>query len=455
MLAQVGAGFSGETIGHDAERGKPDGTALLFEPRTVTLHATMSEPVTPPPTRRWIRSPLPVIALFVVLGAFLSQPLLRDASTRLPAPGVELVRPWLYVALAPLSNIFDNWSLLDLPQHIALLATVLVGVVAFRIRAMRSGTSAKREMAAAAAVIGGIALFVVTGALLPRPMARLMVADSSIVRVDFHSHTSASHDGRWGFNVEANRRWHRNGGFDVAYITDHATFAAAEEGEKANPPRATDGTTLLSGLEVRSMAEHLNYLGMHAIDTVLLHERERLPRGTAMRSTGRPPLVLQTIPIHEYAQVIHLRDDSVARLDAIEINDAAPKGLAQLERDRAHILALSDSLRLTRVAGSDNHGWGRTAVAWTLIQIPGWRALAPDSLGSAIERTVRDAPQFVRVVERFSPAHGDSPLQLAMTAPLLLWRMFATLTLGERISWIAWLAVLGFAARRREVQAIR
>ena len=71
---------------------------------------------------------------------------------------------------------------------------------------------------------------------------------------------------------------------------------------------------------------------------------------------------------------------------AVEANDASPRGLRQSKRDRAQILALADSLDLALVAGSNNHGWGRTAAAWTLIRIPGWQRMSPASLETAIER---------------------------------------------------------------------
>ncbi|NIQ58279.1 MAG: hypothetical protein GWN71_34530, partial [Gammaproteobacteria bacterium] len=54
-------------------------------------------------------------------------------------------------------------------------------------------------------------------------------------------------------------------------------------------------------------------------------------------------------------------------------------------RDRALILAMVDSLDLAPVAATNNHGWGRTAAAWTLMRIPGWEELTPDELSTAIE----------------------------------------------------------------------
>src|SRR5205814_10341130 len=76
-----------------------------------------------------------------------------------------------------------------------------------------------------------------------------------------HSHTSASHDGRPGWSVEDNRAWHRDGGYDVAFITDHWTVAAAEQGVARNSYPAGDAVTLLQGIEVSWTGEHVNILG--------------------------------------------------------------------------------------------------------------------------------------------------------------------------------------------------
>ena len=95
------------------------------------------------------------------------------------------------------------------------------------------------------------ALFVVYAAvaLLPRPMAQLVTTDETVLVIDFHSHTKYSHDGRSGWTEDDVRDWHRGAGYNVAYITDHATYEGAERGVAANPGLAGEGTVLLQGLE--------------------------------------------------------------------------------------------------------------------------------------------------------------------------------------------------------------
>jgi hypothetical protein len=112
---------------------------------------------------------------------------------------------------------------------------------------------------------------------------------------------------------------------------------------------------------------------------------------------------------------------------------------------------LADSLNLTLVAGSNNHGWGRTAPGWTLFRIAGWRGASPDELAGAIEATIRQAGRRAsRVVER-RIAETEGAL-LALTVPLVTWRMLTTLSTDQRVMWLVWawvLALLWWVLRRR------
>ena len=109
-----------------------------------------------------------------------------------------------------------------------------------------------------AAIAGAVFVTYAAGAMLPRPMAQLVTSDPNILLADFHSHTKYSHDGRSGWTEDDVREWHRAAGFDVAYITDHATFEGAERGVASNAGQAGQGTMLLQGLEAFYRGEHVN-----------------------------------------------------------------------------------------------------------------------------------------------------------------------------------------------------
>jgi len=290
-----------------------------------------------------------------------------------------------------------------------------------------------------------------------RPMAALNLKDADLVAVDFHSHTSASHDGRAGFDAERNREWHRSAGFDAAYVTDHRTFDGALSAAERNPSVAGDGVTLLPGIELRDADEHPILLGADPA-------RTRIPsanlEGVRVETDGGPvpPILLFTIP----GNVLRLPPSEYTRpirLAAIEVSDGGPRGMAQTARDRKEILALADRLHLAPVAGSDNHGWGRAAPAWSVLRIPGWRSMTPASLDVAIRRTLLSRlPGTVDVIARRTVGPPSGRIEAAVGGVAVGLLMLRTMNLRERLSWILWswaIALLSLVRARRTRRALR
>lgn len=385
---------------------------------------------------------------------------MQYASTHTPVPEVHLVLSAGYVILAPICDVFDTLSLMSVPQHLAIIASLIVLYAAWRAwRGVRRGTRVWRE--AVAALFGLVGLFALYAAalLVPRPMAALAVEtplNEAVLVADFHSHTSFSHDGAPWFSPEANRRWHHDAGYDVAYITDHRTVQGAEAGIAANPAEAGEGTMLLQGLEAVWHGAHVNILGA-----------QRMYRGitdSALRDVDDTALALASmVPNHEPVVVFtfpgSLQDlhpasgPGTAGARAIEIVDGSPRGLGETRRLRGRINAIADSLHLAIVSGTDNHGWGYTAPAWTVLQLPGWRGMSSDSLAASIDDVIRTRGyQASRVVERRVADTGGSPWRLAATLPLVAARMLTTLSENERVSWLIWIwipVLLPMAWRRR------
>ncbi len=101
----------------------------------------------------------------------------------------------------------------------------------------------------------------VAAAYLPRPMAYLASTDPDVLRIDFHSHTQSSNDARRDYSVERNRAWHHAGGYDVAYVTDHRTFAGSDRALASDPQTGKNGVMLLRGIEASWKGEHVGVLG--------------------------------------------------------------------------------------------------------------------------------------------------------------------------------------------------
>jgi hypothetical protein len=403
--------------------------------------------------------PLAVIAL-VGFGAWAPREPLRDAVTLAAINGVALRLPSSFIVLAPVLGPMDVLTVLPLSQQLAFVVTVVVLFAAWRLLRRRERHGPWRR---AAIEIGAATVFVAVGlsycaavVLLKRPSAALRVEDAEVVVVDFHSHTDRSHDGRTGFGAEQNRAWHAATGFDVAYVTDHFTWQ-----EHANPETAAEGTVLLSGAEVRLAGRHVNALGdstryVHLLDNT----RRKLRRehlGTIASAASPTLVVALPIPFEMIDRVVQAGHGTVV---ALELHDGDPRGIEQLRRQHDSLLALAARLGLACVSGTNLHGWGRTASAWTLVRLPGWRALTPDQLNAALERGVRANQRgTIRVVERAVDYPGSSVATLALTLPLAVAYLFRTLQPLERVAWIAWLVggwvVLTYAGRIRGRAAAR
>ncbi len=396
-----------------------------------------------------------LITLLPLLTWPLAVPAVRDMVTRDAASGVRLTHSIAYLALSPVYDVMDAFTLLSVEQLVALVISLALLHLGCRVWRWRGGVRPRvwRELGLALLSLAGLLTFCAAGVLIPRPMAALALDEPDVVKVDVHSHTNASHDGRFDFDARDNMDWHRSAGFDVAYITDHKSFDGAEEAMRLNPRLAGEGLVTLSGLEFIDNHNHINALGATAADSAWIRDESRRQRlGWPARERGSA-VFIQTIP--ENLERIPIPDHSSERgLAGIELSDGAPRGIGQSQRDRALILRIADSLDLAVVAGSNNHGWGRTAVAWSLLRIPGWRAMTPAELGAAIEARIRtERRRAVQVIERRSPDAGGSRFGLAATLPAVAWNLLVTLSGAQRVSWIIWTwiltaAVLLPAARR-------
>jgi hypothetical protein len=400
----------------------------------------------------------------VLLAAGFPAEAVRDAITLGPVPEAHLELSAGYLVLAPLSNVLDTLTLLGARQHIVVLLTVIVVYASVRVwraaLARRRGEvtrtaqgRALRELGFAGLLLASIVVVYAAAALLPRPMAALVAQPDDVILIaDFHAHTRYSHDGRPGWDPGDVRAWHRAAGFDAAYISDHRTVQGAELGIADNPPVAGQGEMILQGLEVGWHGEHVNILGANrfykGVTTADLRDIDEQALALASLLPGREPVVIQTFP-GRLDSLSLANGPRTAGIRAIEVIDGAPRGLDQTRILRSRIVHLADSANIAMVVGSDNHGWGYAAPGWTLIIVPGWRGMKSDSLATSIEQSLRGGREATRVVERWIPGelNGGNPIELTLTLPIVVWSMFTTLSVDERVIWLVWTWALVLAWR--------
>jgi hypothetical protein len=382
------------------------------------------------------------ITIVVLVTSAVSVDAIRDAASFEGVGEARLGVSAGYLAIAPVSAMLDTLTLLAIPQHIAIVVTAILIYALIRWRRAQSRqTRIVTEVAWACAFLVSLLVVYAAAAIMPRPMAGLVVSDETVLAVDFHAHTKYSHDGRWDWTEEDVRDWHRSAGYDAAYITDHATFEGAERGIATNPPVAGDGEILLQGLEAFYKGEHVNVLsaGRHyrGLTNATLKDVDPEALGLASLIAQTAPLLIETIP-GNLDRVPASTPALPVGVQAIEIVDGSPRGLTQGRRDHNRILRIADSLDLALVTGSDNHGWGRVAPGWTMMRVEGWRGMPTDSLSSRIEHALRQGRRAAtRTVERrIAPA--TNPVEIVLSAPLVLWTMFTTLSADERVMWLMW-----------------
>jgi hypothetical protein len=374
-----------------------------------------------------------------VTAAFSLPPVVDLAQPHSPA-AASLKTPLLYDILAPVSNILDTLTLLSPVQY---WATFALCAVVFFAPGIARDLRRPRSFSLASTIISSLRFMggtvAVIGIMLVvwRPMASLSLQDPDLIAVDFHSHTSASHDGRSDFDAERNREWHQSSGFNAAYVTDHRTFDGALSAAERNPSLAGAGTTLLPGIELRDADQHPILLG---VDPVRMKITSPDWQEAAVEADGGPvpPILILTMP-GNIARVPIGEISGAIRLAGVEASDGAPRGMAQTERDRREILAFADKLHLALVAGSDNHGWGRAAPAWSVLRIPGWRGMTPGSLDIAIRRTIlARVPGTTEIIARRTAASPSGKVETALSGVAVGLSMLRTMNLRDRASWILW-----------------
>jgi len=364
------------------------------------------------------------LTTLLVLSALWPLPSLLDAVTGAPPGDADLTRPFLYLLMAPLTNLLDALTFLSLARAQALVATWMVALALWGL--LRPG-SWRLRMGRAALGIGTILFLVGATLALPRPVPRLVTADSSAVVLDYHAHTAASHDGRKRWTAADLADWHAAQGFQASYVTDHNLLFTQ---------RVEQPIRLLPGVEWSVYRQHV----------VALSPATAIDRDSFSRDT--PAMLRLFAELHRQGSLgiaslpeywDHHREDLdafvAAGVDGFEIVNCAPKGLAFPSQARRDILDLAGPNDLLVTGASDNHGWGKVTCVWNVTH-PGEQGFKANHV-------------FARPL---ALAQGDLPAwNAAVTQP---WLMLRGLSGSERVSWLTWIAVvtLYLAQPRRQGQ---
>jgi len=337
------------------------------------------------------RHPIAIALVFLLLvTAFHPLPPLVDAITG-SAPGdVDLDRPTMYVALAPLSNTLDALTFFSAAR--AAWAVVVWILVLAAWGALRAGTRRQRIVRALAGPLTLLVMGVAT-VFLPRPVPRLTTTDSGATIIDYHAHTQASHDGRPGWTLAKLAAWHERQGFEASYVTDHNIVY---DGSLPLPPTSIN---LLPGVEWSVYGQHVVAIG----------PVEALPRDSFGGSTQRMVRIFAAIERQGAISIASLpeywrnhRDDLgafvIAGVDGFEIVNCAPKALSFPAA-------------------------GQVTCVWNLSH--------PGAQGFHTNRVFARSLAMVQ---------GD---WLPWTAPVTQpWFMFRSLSWSERASWLTWVVVI-------------
>lgn len=401
--------------------------------------------------------------LFVAAARFFPLPALLDAATLRPAEGFHLALPAAHLALTPFAVLGDLAACSSLPQAASLLGFLLAlfgaaawAAAGYGAREWQDPVAGLRALAAWLFVVAALLAW---GVLFPRAPARIEAGDPDLMAVDFHSHTSYSHDGRGWFTPPANLRWHARAGFGAAFITDHNLVDGARLAREAWRSDA-DGAAPLVGEELSLHDAHVLLYGSPVrVDPEDYRGLEGLRRFLGESRGSLHGLAVPSLP--EYYEHHRGRLEDLADWGAagFEIVAASPRGLAVPDDFRLRVADLCRARNLFVTGGSDNHGYGSTSCVASFVRVPGWRAMDAARREAAVLSSLgRDGFSAVRVIARARSLTRPLPRggwALAVEAPRSLWDAARRFTTAQALICALWFwaaAAVCAAAANREIR---
>jgi hypothetical protein len=367
------------------------------------------------------RYPIACALVALVLVSSLSPlPPIVDAVSGEPPLDADLIRPMLYTVLAPISNVLDALTFFTVARAKAFLVTWMALLALGALWGLRRRLTRGPRLLVAALAALAVPLAGVAAVLLPRPVPRLITADSTVTVIDYHAHTAASHDGRHGWTLDDLARWHAAQGFEASYVTDHNIVF-----DRPPPAMAfADSFRLLPGVEWSVDGQHIVALGGVApIDRAKFGRDTPAALGLFAELHRQGAIGIPSLPEYWRNAWDDLDGFVTAGADGFEIASCAPKAMGFPPAARERVLALARAHDLLVVGATDNHGWGKVTCLWNLS--------SPGAHGYRANRVL---------VRPIALAQADwQPWTAAYTQP---WLMLEGLSWSERSSWITWILVI-------------
>lgn len=409
------------------------------------------------------------LTIALLLARIFGAPAIFDPTgSALPA-GVHLHFPVLNIVLAPLFDTWDGVSMLGMRQLRAFFLWSTAAIVVWRVGRRWLGGSVGqrvgtvrvllREAVIVAGAVVTLGLFGLVGLVWHRPMVSLAGVPRGWVVVDLHTHTNVSHDVQGtlmkGFDAEAARRWHRRGGFDAFFITDHNRI----DGILPATLSADSTPTACPGEEVSAFDQHVVLLGnTTAVDNRLYGDSLagilRLFRDAGPRFGA---LAVASIPEYDknhFGDLARFADSGVA---GFEIVNGAPKANELTTAHRDSVIALARRRDLFVDAVTDSHGWGATVEGWTLVRdgAEAQERRGGESLCTSILASLRNGGFSATTVIARHRLTSDTLWAAWLTPVAVIWEGWRSAGWLQLIAWLAWIWGLALLADRRALKNAR
>lgn len=399
-----------------------------------------------------------ILTAVVMLGQLLKLPALVDVISATTPEQVVLRYPVAHVVFAPLALPAD-W--LNGGNRAELLGFFVWALLLYAVaRALSPRRSRWRETLFATAMVLALVAFSLWLVYLPRSIPRLVAASDSTLIFDIHTHSSASRDGRPGFGVAANARWHARAGFHAAFLTDHNVYGDAVQWRRE---RDSAAVRLLDGEELSLRGLHVIVLGNTGRinnepwnDTwegtlALLSAIGSGPPATGCRlpAAGCRPYLIASLPeYYRYHWGPDIGRIVEAGIEGFEIWTTSPKGMEIPDSARQDVIERARLERLGLFGATDMHGIGHTATVWNIVSLPGWRGVDDGALTSHLLAAFRDGDSSHRVIamRRWMP---ESKAGSLFAVPLGLLTALRTASRAHAAALLLWIWVPALWMTRR------